>query len=62
KQGAYNYQYLAVPRGASTRGSTSVVEGDRYQTANEYLVKVYFRQPGSRYDRLVAVTSVTAGI
>lgn len=62
KQGAYNYQYLAVPRGASTRGATSVVEGDCYQTTNEYIVKVYFREPGARYDRLVAVTSVTAGI
>lgn len=60
KQGAYNYQYLTVPHG-SMKGSTLPIEGDFYQTANEYLIKVYFRQPGARYDRLVAVTQVTAG-
>ena len=60
KQGAYNYQYLAVPAG-SMRGSAAPVEGNRYQTANQYLIKVYQRRPGSRYDRLVAVTMATSG-
>lgn len=60
KQGAYNYQYLAVPHG-STRGETSVVEGDFYPTVNEYVVKVYCRRPGERYDRLTAVTAVYSG-
>ena len=61
KQGAYNYEYLTVPRGSVT-GSTAQVEGDFYPTANEYLVKVYLREPGARYDRMVGVTSVTAGV
>lgn len=52
KQGAYNYQYLAVPAGAP-QGYTATVEGDYYPTINEYLVKVYYRRPGERYDRLV---------
>ena len=60
KQGAYNYEYLAVDRGSQS-GSASIVEGDKYQTINEYLIKVYYREPGSRYDRLVAVTSVLSG-
>lgn len=60
KQGAYNYQYLAVPS-MSMRGNTAIVEGNHYQTVNEYLVKVYLRQPGERYDRLVAVTSAFSG-
>lgn len=60
KQGAYNYQYLTVPHGSST-GFTAEIEGDFYPTANEYIVKVFYREPGSRYDRLVAVTSATAG-
>lgn len=60
KQGAYNYQYLAVPSG-SMRGLTSVVEGDFYPTVNEYAVKVYCRRPGERYDRLTAVTVVYSG-
>lgn len=61
KQGAYNYQYLAVPVGKMT-GSTSLVEGDRYQTVNEYLILVYHRRPGERYDRLVGITSTLSGI
>lgn len=52
KQGAYNYQYLAVPYG-SMKGDTKIVEGDYYQTINEYDVAVYYHKPGELYDRLV---------
>ena len=52
KQGAYNYMYLWVPDGTSV-GQTSQIEGDHYETVNEYLVKVYDRPMGERYDRLV---------
>ena len=55
KQGAYNYQYLTVPNGQS-KGLTAPIEGDKFQTSNEYLVKVYVRHPGDRYDRLVATS------
>jgi len=61
KQGAYNYQYLVVPRNGSTTGETSVVEGDFYQTVNEYMIYVYYRKPGERYDRLVGIGSVLSG-
>lgn len=54
KQGHYNYQYLAVPPGA-TSGKTAVIEGDKYQTQNEYLIKVYSRGPLDRTDRLISV-------
>ncbi len=52
KQGAYNYLYLWVPDGTSV-GQTSRIEGDHYETVNEYLVMVYDRPMGERYDRLV---------
>ena len=52
KQGAYNYLYLWVPDGTSV-GQTSRIEGDNYETVNEYLVKVFDRPMGERYDRLV---------
>lgn len=52
KQGAYNYQYLFVPDGKSV-GNTSRIEGDKFQTVNEYLVRVYNRKPGERYDRFI---------
>ena len=52
KQGAYNYMYLWVPDGSSV-GQTSLIEGDHYETVNEYLVKVYDRPIGERYDHFV---------
>lgn len=60
KQGAYNFQYLAVPVGSMT-GATAPIEGDFYETVNEYLVKVYYHRPGERYDRLVGVALVYSG-
>ena len=45
-QGAYNYQYIADP-------PVFNIEGDFYQTINEYLVLVYYLAPGERYDRLL---------
>lgn len=53
KQGAYDYQYLWVPDGA-TAGLTKPTEGDWYETRNEYLILLYYRQRGSRYDRLIS--------
>lgn len=52
KEGSYNYQYLAVPSG-SFKGETAPIEGDFHNTVNEYSVGVYYRAPGSRYDRLL---------
>lgn len=57
KQGAYNYQYLLVPPGAM-RGYTASIEGDSYQTDNEYLIKIYHRRRGDRYDRLIGVHQI----
>lgn len=53
KQGAYDYQYLWVPDG-ETCGQTRPTEGDWYETKNEYLILLYYRQRGSRYDRLIS--------
>lgn len=61
KQGSYNYQYLFVPSG-SLKGETGPIEGDKYQTVNEYTVKVYHRPKGGRFDRLVGVSTITTGI
>lgn len=57
KQGAYNYQYLVVPQGGK-RGYTAQIEGDKYQTENEYFIRVYHRRPGDRYDRLIGVAAI----
>ncbi|MDE6335794.1 MAG: hypothetical protein K2L34_04410, partial [Muribaculaceae bacterium] len=60
KQGSYNYQYVVVDKKYSESAPESIpnanagiVEGDYYETENEYLVKVYYRPPGARADRLI---------
>ena len=58
KQGAYDYQYIWVPDG-ETIGQTKPTEGDWYETKNEYLLLLYYRQRGSRYDRLISTLEVT---
>lgn len=55
KQGSYNYQYVAVKNG-DTKGTTSLIEGDKYETRNEYVVSVYYRSPTARADRLIGRT------
>lgn len=50
KQGMYNYQYVTK--------SGNRIEGDKYETGNEYLVLLYYRPHGARYDRLIATGSI----
>ena len=57
KQGLYNYQYLFVPNGETT-GRTAPIEGDFFQTENQYSIYVYYRPMGSRYDRLIGVAII----
>lgn len=51
KQGAYNYQYL-IDKGNGNY-TTSGIEGNYYETENEYQVLIYHRPPGQRYDSLI---------
>lgn len=60
KLGYYNYQFVQLqeqPDG-TTRAITDRTDGNFYQAGNEYQVFVYYRQPGSRYDRLVGYTAI----
>lgn len=57
KQGIYNYQYLTKPDG-SKEGLTADIEGDYYETENQYTVYVYHRAFGERYDRLIGFSTV----
>ena len=52
KQGSYNYRYVVVPENVGLPSSNNI-EGNKYETENEYLIQVFLRQPGSRADRLV---------
>lgn len=53
KQGAYNYQYVTRRQGSEDIPTASTVEGNKYETDNEYQVAVYYRPVAARGDRLV---------
>jgi hypothetical protein len=57
KEGYYNYLYVTKKNGAFA-ASTASIEGDYYQTENEYLVWVYARTMGMRYDKLIGVQTL----
>ena len=57
KQGNYNYQYLFVREG-ETKGYTALIEGNFFQTENEYGIYVYYCPMGARYDRLIGVLTM----
>lgn len=52
KQGSYNYQYVVMNDNGTV--SAAPVEGNKYETNNEYLIQVFLRTPGSRGDRLLS--------
>lgn len=54
KLGLYNYSYVWLPDGVQCATGDSV-EGNFYDTDNEYLILVYHREFASRYDKLIGV-------
>lgn len=58
KQGFYNYQYAFVSHNEPTTVNLSEIEGDWYETENDYYILVYFRPYGSRYDQLVGLRQI----
>ncbi len=52
KQGWYNYEYVFLRNGEKD-GVASKFEGSHYETENDYLVLVYYRDPLERYDRVI---------
>ena len=52
KQGVYNYAYLYVSDTAKS-ADISLIEGTHFDTENEYIFKVYYKDPGGFYDRLL---------
>lgn len=60
KQGYYNYQFRQLD--ADGTGRTARTEGDFYQTENEYMILVYHRPQGARYDALVGAKAVRSSL
>jgi hypothetical protein len=57
KEGYYNYLYV-TQKNDKSQGSTAMIEGNYYQTENEYRVWVYFRRIGDKYDRLIGTQTI----
>ena len=57
KLGVYNYCYVWLPDGAK-KASSAFSEGNFYNTENEYMIYIYYREFGSRYDRLIGFAVV----
>ncbi|NDW17903.1 DUF5103 domain-containing protein [Dysgonomonas sp. 216] len=55
KQGAYNYLYLAQD---GDKYSTAPMEGNYYETENEYQIFVYYRPIGERSDKLIGFLNI----
>ena len=61
KQGYYNFQYVYIPEGAKKADSVNL-EGSFYLTENDYQVFAYYRDPSTRYDRLVGFVTINSNI
>lgn len=58
KQGSYNYQYVVKGKN-DKRAHAAPVEGNHFQTLNEYNLYLYLKLPGSRADRLLCSRTIT---
>jgi hypothetical protein len=54
KQGYYNYLYVFKDN-KTGRSDESLIEGNHWETENEYTIWVYYHPAGIQYDRLIAV-------
>jgi hypothetical protein len=57
KQGYYDFKYVLVPDGTK-RADEGAIEGDHWETENDYHILVYNREIGIRYDRLIGFAQV----
>jgi hypothetical protein len=59
KQGYYNYIYVFLQDASSVIDETTV-EGNHYETENDYTILVYHRPTASRYDHLVGIKKINS--
>ncbi len=53
KQGYYNYLY-SIKDNKTGKADESLIEGNHWETENEYTIWVYYHPTGAQYDRLIA--------
>lgn len=59
KQGYYNYHF-AVLKDGSQYGDLTLLEGNHYETENDYIIIAYHRQPGTSHDRVIGLTKINS--
>lgn len=55
KQGYYSYRYLVIEPKSDSNTLIDNIDGNYYQTENEYTIYLYYRPAGTRYWQLVAI-------
>ena len=63
KQGYYNYAYAVVPRTKnkySAPYNLSEIDGDWYETENDYTILLYYRPQGGRNDRIIGIGALNS--
>ncbi len=62
KQGYYDYAYAVAPHNAKEKiANLSEIEGDWYETENQYTILIYYRPFGERYDQVIGAVTVSSG-
>lgn len=59
KQGFYDYQYAYMKDGIN-EADLGFIEGNHYQTENDYLIFVYWHDITSKYDKLVGLKVINS--
>ncbi len=61
KQGYYDYMYATTDRSNQRMNySTDLTENNSWETENVYLVLVYYRELGGRYDQLLGIAKLNS--
>ncbi len=59
KQGYYNYQYALLENGKQVP-DLHYIEGNHWQTENEYTIYVYYHEFAGNYDRLIGYKTINS--
>ena len=59
KQGYYNYEYVLLEDGKNA-GDVGYIEGNHYETDNDYLILVYYKDIRERYDRMIGLKIINS--
>ncbi|MGA3013063.1 MAG: DUF5103 domain-containing protein [Bacteroidales bacterium] len=59
KQGYYNYIYI-FKDDQNGKTDASLIEGNHWETENEYTIWVYYHPAGAQYDQLIAVQDLNS--